>query len=457
VSDLVLLLWLLIGLVGLELVRPFFKSIRDVTGIILFPLLVFVLLLVGQYVYGFRPELVPFEVFVFFLALFRIPKLVSLLQRLRIDEDKQPSIIACIIGIVLLAVTGYIGIRFSPTQDYFASRNNGDYETSVVKNAGADEEYFIRTYRKSSENTRGTILMIPPVSGSVEVVDSICSLLYSKGFSVITFSQPGLDVPAYDLRNKPIVPSISNITSYVVSFIAGLQYKTPNQYARALEAKRMQAIEYLVTHLEYVRPLYLVAYGAGGAAAITYAAQHDANAVAGVINIEGPLYSALDFEAGDTGTGLQGFIHSIIPQSKKYIRAIPELTRPLLVLVSDSVKDPEQRDNRYASLVRVIHQAKAPALLVALTGAGPFDYSDVTMQYPIYSAMLAGKGNRVRSVGYYVESTAALIYNFICSLERLTTAPEDSASCSLLPVSGDVYVEYNGYLLHYNPQEVAGK
>lgn len=458
-SDLVLLIWLLIGLVGVELARPFFKSIRDVAGILLFPLLAFCLLIVGYYVYGFRPELVPLGIFIFFVSIIRMPKLVSLLQRLRVEDDKAPSLVAFIFGFLFLLTTGIIAIGYSPSKEYLSEKKSGaEFETTIWKDASGGNEYFIRIYRGASEKPRGTILVIPPVSGSVEVVSSVCELLHSNGFSVITLSQPGLDMPAYDVLNKPVAPSIKKATAYIFSFIAGLNYKTPNEYGRAVERERLQALESVISHGDYPQPLYIVGYGAGGAAAITYATQHVESPIAALINIEGPLFSALEFpEHEEPVRGIQGFLQKITPRSVHHIGAVPVLHKPLLVLVSDTVTETKQRDSRYATLVRAIHQAQAPAILAALTGAGPFDYSDVTINYPLYSALMGGKGNKVRSPGYYVESTAALMYNFICSIEKLQTNPEASSDCPPIPVSGDVYLEYNGYDKNYNQKEVLGK
>jgi len=459
VSDLVLLILLLIGLVGLELARPFFKSIRDVTGIILFPILALCLIIFGYYVYGFRPELVPLGLFIFIFAIIRIPKLVSLLQRLRIDEDKKPSQVVFILGFLFLIISGIIAVRFSPSSEYLVKNKTGDeFVTAIWNDASGENEYFIRIYHGSAEKTRGTILVIPPLSGSVNVVNSVCENFQSQGFSVITFSQPGLDMPAYDVLNKPVVPSIQKTTAYLLSFLAGLKYKTPNEYGRALERARLQAIEAVINHGEYAEPLYLVGYGSGGAAAVTYTTQHTDGPVAGLINIEGPLFSVLEFtEHEETVSGIQGLLQKITPRSVSHIGTVPVLHKPLLIMVSDIVTDPKQRDRRYASLVQTMHQAESPVVLAALTGAGPFDYSDVTIQYPVYSALMRGRGNRVRSLGYYMESTTAIIHNFICSIEKSQTALDAVSDYALIPVSGDIYLEYNGYDNNYDYKEILGK
>ncbi|HPC71256.1 MAG TPA: hypothetical protein PLB48_05585, partial [Treponema sp.] len=301
-SDLVLLVWLLIVLVGLELVRPFVKSIRDITGIILFPILALVLLLLVLYIYGFRPELVPLGVFIFIIVLFRIPKLISLLQRLREDEDRTPSLVLFFIGFLFLSVTGAVAIVFSPSKEFLSGKDTAplaaakdNYETFVLKDSSVGTEYFIRSYKVSAEKTRGTILVIPPVSGSVEVVDSICTPLFAKGFSIVTLSQNGLDLPAYDVLHKPVAPSIKRTAEYLLSFIAGLRYKTPNEYGRSIEDERLRAIERVISQGVYDLPLYIIGYGAGGAAALRYLAQHKDNPVSALINIEGPLFYSLEF------------------------------------------------------------------------------------------------------------------------------------------------------------------
>lgn len=458
-SDLVILICLLIGLVGIELARPLFKSIRDVTGIILFPFLAFLLLVIGQYVFGFRPELIPLGIYIIFVFLSRIPKLIAILQRLRSDDDRKASPVVLVLEFLLLSLTGLIALKYTPSQEYLLERHDlTEYETATMSADDGMYEYFIRTYERASQESRGTIVIIPPVSGSVEVIDSVCSLLYSQGFSVVTFSQPGFDLPAYDILNKAIYPSLKKTMVYMLSFVAGLQFKTPNELGRAVEQERLRAIEYVVSHKQYSGPLYLVGYGAGGSAAITYVTQHLDSPVKGIVNIEGPLFSALEFSEYDTTvTGIQGFFQRIKPRVLKQIGEVPVLNKPLLILVSDTVKDMKQRDSRYATLVRVMHQAQSPAVLAALTGAGPLDYSDIPVQYPLYSVLMGSKGNKVRNPAYYTESTAALIYNFICSIEKLQEDYLDVSDCTPIPVSGDVYFEYNRLLDERYTKEVLGK
>lgn len=459
-SDLVLLVLLIIVLVALELLRPFFKSIQDVSGFIFFPLFSLILISVSYYVYGFRPELIPLSLVIFFITLFRVPTVFSLMQGLRYDEDRSPSLIGIIFGILFLSLAGCIAICFSP-QEGNVSKPISDasaYETLVLKGQDENTEYFVRKYVPAGNETKGTILLVPPINGSVKVVDTICAALESRGFSVFTFSQPGIDIPAYDVLNKAVFPSIQNTGAYLLSFIAGLQVKAAHQYGTNFEKARMEAVSFLINHIEPSGKLYVVGYGAGGAAAIRYAAEHPESNIAGVVNVEGPLYSLLEFSDTDgSATGVSAFLNNVMPRSDVHIGTVPVVQKPLLVLVSDKIKVTNKRDSRYATLVRTVHMAQAPAVIAALTGAGPFDYSDVSVQYPVYSALMSGIGNRVRSSEYYIDATAALISNFMCSIEKRQSAEYTGVQCSSTPVSGDVYIEYNEYSKSYNAQEVLGK
>lgn len=459
-SDLVLLIWLIVGLVALELLRPFFKSIQDVAGFLLFPLLALLLIFASSFVYGFRPEIIPLGIVIFFIAVFRIPMLISLMQGLRIDEDRNPSLIRVGIGILFLGLAGFIAICFSPQEGLYTRpvSDASAYETLVLKGQSGSPEYFVRKYVSKEHEPKGTILLIPPVNGSVEVVDTICVALKSRGFSVLTFSQPGIDIPAYDVLNKAIFPSIRNTGSYVLSFIAGLQVKAAHQYGIYFEKSRMEALDILLKNIEVAEKLYVVGYGAGGAAALKFAAEHAETNIAGIVNVEGPLYSVLEFpDSGGKTSGLSMLLETLLPHPAVHIGTIPAVQKPLLILASDKIKRTDQRDSRYATLVRTVHMAQAPAVIAALTGAGPFDYSDVPMQYPVYSALMGGDGNRVRNSGYYIDATVALISNFICSIEKRQSMGNTESSCSSIPVSGDVYIEYNDFNKSYNPREVVGK
>lgn len=451
-SDLLLLEWLIIGLVGLELVRPFFKSIRDVSGFVLFPILAFLIVILIFKVHGFRPELIPLGLVSFLFSLARIPQIFALFQRLRFENEGPPSIIALVLGILIVGVSGGIALMFIPKNDSFLTLNSIPiFETEIIQNTDGASELIVRKYRASSTDSKATIVLVPPISGSVEVVDSICSALYEKNYSVITFSKPGLDIPAYDVSGKPVYPSIKTIAKYGLSITAGLFLKTPNEFGRSVEDERLRDLVRVLNSLGNSGPIFIVGYGAGGAAAVRFVAENPDFPIAGLVNIEGPLYSVLEFnEVSEAASGITAVLQRMKPRTVNSIGPVPVLNKPLLLLVSDTISKIESRDGRYATLVRLIHQDKAPALLLAVSGAGPFDYSNVGLQYPLYSALMPGIGNRVHSAGYYIKTTTDLINNFICGIQI-------EKSNETVPVNGDIYMEYNNYTTLYNPQEVLGK
>jgi hypothetical protein len=64
---------------------------------------------------------------------------------------------------------------------------------------------------------------------------------------------------------------------------------------------------------------------------------------------------------------------------------------PTMLLTSDWVRDVSRRDKRYGTLVRVLRLSSAPCAIVSAAGAGPLDYTDIPVDYPVFSFFARGR------------------------------------------------------------------
>jgi hypothetical protein len=107
--------------------------------------------------------------------------------------------------------------------------------------------------------------------------------------------------------------------------------------------------------------------------------------------------------------------------------APPRPLVPVLYLASDWTFDQGQQS--YAALFNCLRDSPSPAALAAMTGAGPLDYTDFPLEYPLYTALFPGRNEARDAAGIPVartripQDTAALIARF-CAL----VAGRDGAS-----------------------------
>ena len=69
---------------------------------------------------------------------------------------------------------------------------------------------------------------------------------------------------------------------------------------------------------------------------------------------------------------------------------VPGLSVPLLILASDRVREQRYANSQYKALLEVFRAAASNSILISVDGAGPLDYSDFPVKYPIISALKSG-------------------------------------------------------------------
>jgi predicted dienelactone hydrolase len=229
-----------------------------------------------------------------------------------------------------------------------------------------------------------------------------------------------------------------------------------------LEGSRKNDVVYILRELSENKTLsnllgnvdkttvFLVGYGAGGAALTTLAGQADFSTafpqVRGIVSVEAPLLSSLEGdplpEPAPVPSGLLNalyqqatdYVETLKPRSITHITEIPKPELPVLFLLSDRAIN--GRGGRYETIIRTFKASETAVLIAAVRGAGPFDYSASPKYYPLYSFLFRG-AEQTKQNRDWPELTASLITNFaVLVLENETAAvvpdisPEISAAIS---------------------------
>jgi hypothetical protein len=446
--ELRLLELLIFFLLALPFVRPFVKKLWPLHGMVWLEVIALFTVICLFPGYGFRPECIPLLLAAIFLNIVNFCEFAKLSNNnLSFHNPRISPVIT--IGIAL--ITTGIALYFSPLQD---TSLNADVKTVTLEDEYRQTEFVVRIYENiAAQNAApsGLVLMIPPLQ-SISAIDKVCVEIAKRGFMVITYSKP-----------QPLWEKFKAL--YALK--NGTVSETANRIGRLFEDDRLEDIEFLLSQIDrigqsasltFTDKLVLAGYDAGGSGAIMLSSSEafaeNNPAVKGIIAIEGRLWSLYRRdknseeasindrerqsaeplpEQPDTEDTLRLDILSLqkiqkiwhittkwvknrLPKKTNIVSPAPHMQIPALLLTSDRITDPVQRDGPYVALLSTLHNAVSPAMLLAVRGAGPLDYTDYPITQPLYSALIRGKERRLWTRGEYVSNTAEIIADFASSL-----------------------------------------
>jgi len=482
----------------LSIIRPLVRGLWKLDGLVVCPLLGFVVILGIFPAYGFRPECIPLLLFALFLTLANLPDLIALFSGLHSDAYRDRGLGFIVVAAGLFICTFLLTLYYAPTIDLELSVGEG-VETLSIRDR--DGELHVRIYGGAGtvmgtvgeapaetvtetvgETLAGTeapaetttvpvaqirplLIFLPPVAGSLAVTEGVCLALRDRGFTVLAYSRPGFDSPAFDRNGQPVRLYFSGLFRLIGALTRGLKDTDSNAKGRELEEGRRRDAELLLREITQNRTLqdklgadrntvFLAGYGAGGAA-LTFLSGEDGFAerypqVKGIITVEAPLLGSLE---GDIplppapmpedhvealSRQLKDFVVELLPKKITRIENIPRPVLPALFIVSDKVI--QDRSSRYETVLRALAASRNTALLAAVPGAGPFDYSDSPRYFPVLSVLFPGASSKKgKTAG--PEITAALITNFAV---LVLSGHPDEFRLATTPLNGDVYLETGG-------------
>jgi hypothetical protein len=438
----------------LSIIRPLVRGLWKLDGLAVCPLLALFIMAGIFPAYGFRPECIPLLLFALFLTFANVYDLIALFSGLQSDAYRDRRLIFTFVTAIIFIGTTWVSFYYAPVMDIELSTQ--EVETFSVRDR--DRELYVRIYGTTEAGTfediegetdeegideedeideenriRPLLILLPPVAGSNSVVEGVCQALKDRGFCVLTYSRPGFDSPAFDERGVPVRLSIPRLLRLLYAMTRGFSSTLANAASRELEEERRRDVELLFRELAQNKSLqdklgagrntvFLAGYGAGGAALTYLSGQDDFAAlypqIKGIIAVEAPLFSSMESDSRlpplpeDTAalfTRFTVFARLFFTGKITHIENIPNSLLPALFIVSDRVI--QNRDGRYETILRALAASQNNALLAAIPGAGPLDYSNSPQYYPILSYLFPG-ASETESQAAGPEITASLITNF---------------------------------------------
>ena len=461
----------------LHITRPVIKAFRSIEGLAWLPLAALVICLVLFPAYGFRPELIPLLLYSAILSGTGISG--QLKNNAKFDRYRKTWSIVSLAPLVLLAAAAGTAFYFTPQTDtafqsqgvYTLAAFSGAAETTAG-NSGEDEsgserrEYFIRIYTDKNDlqpSSRPLILVLPPLPGSLDGADMVSAELRDRGFTVLTCTRRGFDSPAVDVsgEGETVRYGISPAEWYrrFNAFLSGTSSAKANARGQALEEARKEDLQFLLSWIRQNPPLgngiplfgiasrdavFLAGYDAGGSALILLgnslslqAAKNDSPAapfspgeirIRGLIAIESPLWSIYRTESPEipvtpqdagwlesVGYGFKRWWLELQPRKMAGLGQVPELSLPVLFLISDKGREPAYAGNKYLALQKCFEAARSRAVLASADGAGALDYSDFPVRYPFITAFFRGRQKPVWNNLEAPAGTAGIITSFAVS------------------------------------------
>jgi hypothetical protein len=206
--------------------------------------------------------------------------------------------------------------------------------------------------------------------------------------------------------------------------------------------------------------IFLAGYDAGGSALVMLGGDREFTRsrpfIKGIISVESPLWSAyteetLEYEEPPAGAGwfarfragLGWKLSGLMPKKTAEPAPFPGLAYPLLFLVSDRVLGPGRR---YDAVKRQLRASSSPVLLAAPEGAGPLDYSDFPLTYPLFSALFPGRHKEAWRAREATGYTASIMAAFAARVLEtgISGAPGGSPGTALpqkAPLPADMHIE----------------
>ena len=448
--ELVILKYLAAFFLFLSIIRPLVRGLWKLHGLTVCPLLALGIIAAIFPAYGFRPECIPLLLFALFLSFANLPDIIALFFGLQSDSYIDRGILFTLSSAAVFAFTLWISVYFAPP--LISDLHTEGVETIFLQRG----RLHIRIYGPqdtaaiAEETGRPLLIFLPPVAGSFGVSDTVCTALRDRGFTVLSLSRLNFDSPSFDQDGTPVRLFFGGIYRLGSAIISGLNNTTANARGRNLEESRRIDTIYLLGELARnsflseqlshtdINTIFLAGYGAGGAAITVLAGRDDIierfPQLKGVIAIEAPLLSSLEGDPLPPPPPLPAdpvkafyqqtleFVQNLIPRKITHIADIPKPALPLMFILSDRII--LERTGRYETVLRTLGASRNMALLAAVPGAGPFDYSDSPRLYPLLSFLFRGadplendpvennSGALAENQNIWPELTATLIANF---------------------------------------------
>ena len=462
----------------LPLLRPLFKALWPLDGLVWLPFIALVITVGIFPAYGFRPECLPILLFALFYNIASLGAIFSSIRSQPSDAFRDRSIVVTILAFIMLGAAVFSMYTFSPRIDDYPKTETEPRRALITSNSPG-RDYCLQIYGHADRGQTGrpVIFLVPPEIGSSDSVKMVCSELMNKGYSVVTYSRKDFDFPFVDENGKKHFSLLAKMPGYLYASLMGTRLTSANSRGKAMEAERQADIEFLLPFIlmglpgepgNELPPILFVGYGAGGSALAYLNAKGEFpndGILLGIIAVESRLWSSYQTEspAASRDSSARGFtsrklldivdrLMGLLSKTLKRTESLPSANLPVLYLVSGMALNYPllyygNEKNPYQAIFDTLYSAPGPIAMAAIEDAGPLDYQDFPLTHPIYSFELPW----LKDTSNSISDTASIIGNFTALLieqSSVQTEPENDDTLQPVmsipprsPISGRLYVE----------------
>jgi hypothetical protein len=444
----------------LHIMRPYVKAFREADGFAFFPLAALLCAAAMIPAYGIRPECFPLFLFTLVSSVCNIPSVAAVFSRLRQYPVRNNTWILPFLATVLLVFSLGTAFWFLPYDEEAPVGHPQKTQLTVHDNMrGID--LFVSYYRGSGGGTDkdgDLVLITPPETIPLSMIEGMCAAFNRAGYGVLAFSRPFFDNSAVDQNGVTVeIPLFEQIKRYAEA-INGIQNVAMAEEQLSVAAEREADIRFLLSALKTDESLrdtvlpdentryenvFLLGYGAGGAASIRLAGNKSflrANpAVKAAAAIESVVLCGVSDRPGESGANIgQNIGNTLKIFSELFQKPLPRLDNiahpeiPVLFVAGEGAQH-KNSYRRYMAVVQTMLESDAPFLFASIHGVHALDFSSLAQQYPVLSFLLRVKKEGAWSREDAVPKTAGYIAAFfsqvkenpsLASLQRNLAIPE---------------------------------
>ena len=349
--------------------------------------------------YGIRPECFLLLLFSLVYSVLQFPSVAAAFSRFKHYPIRDNARILSFLAAAMLAFSIGIAFRFLPPDE---TPGIAAQKTQLTINDPARGiDLFVSYYRGKGGDL---VLLIPPITVPLSMVEGMCAAFNDAGYRVLAFSRPSFDSSALEQNGEAIeIPVFEKIERYMQAINgAGNKNMAGEQIAAA--AEREADIRFLLYALKTgplsaavtdYENLFLLGYGAGGAAAIRLAGNkiflRTNPAVKAAAAIESVVLCGFSDRRYEPGANVWQNIKNIFKEM--FQKPIPHLENivhpeiPVLFVAGDGA----QRKNsyrRYMAVIQTMIESEAPFLFASINGVHAVDFSALSQKYPVLPVLL---------------------------------------------------------------------
>jgi hypothetical protein len=406
----------------LHIVRSYVDVFRETAGFVFFPSMALFCGIAMIPAYGVRPECLPLFLFTAVYTVLCFPSVIAFFSRLKSRSGDTGRPLLSFLAAAVLAVSLAAAFLFSPRDRPTA---DGTAKTQfTVSDFAREVDLFVSYYQG---NGNDLVLVTPPVSVPLSMVEDICFAFKETGYKVLAFSRPSFDNIATDENGETVELPVFQRIKRSMRAVNGI--KTGDTTARQDAAEREADIRFLLSALKsnrrlretvpYYENVFLLGYGAGGAAAIGLSGTRDflrenpaVKAVAAIESVVLCDFSEPEYEPD------KNLLRNIGGRIGRFFKKPPprmeNITRPAIpvLFVAGDGSQAKNRDRRYGAVVQTMADAEAPFLFASVNGIHAIDFSAVSRKYPVFPLFIKGKKEGVWPREDAVANIAAYIAAF---------------------------------------------